>query len=254
MFKKRGQVTIFIILAIVIVVAGILLYFFLPSIRTSFQPTNPEQFIESCVFTDFDETLKTISAQGGSLDPEPYLLYRNTKIQYGCYTNEYYRLCVMQQPLLQRSIEELLEKDLNDRAKNCFQELKSDYEQKGYRVQIERNTTYVEFLPKHVRVDLQTRVTLTKDSTQTYEDFDFDQRSGLYELLSIASSILNWEARYGEAETTIYMAYYPQIKIEKNKLGEGSTVYVISNRNTQESFTTVSRSLVLPPGYGTNYV
>ena len=254
MFEKRGQVTIFIILAIVIVVAGLLIYFFVPSIRTTFQPTNPEQFLETCVMKDFDVTIDTLSKQGGNLDPEPFLLYKDVKIQYGCYTNEYYRLCVMQQPLLQRSIEDVLEKDLNEKAKNCFQELKGDYEQRGYRVKIERNITFVEFLPNHVRVDMQTRVTLTKDSTQVYENFVFDQRNGMYELISVASSILNWEARYGDAETTTYMAYYPNIKVEKNKLGEGSTIYKISNRNTQESFTFASRSLVLPPGYGTNYV
>jgi flagellar basal body-associated protein FliL len=49
--SKSGQVTIFIIIAIIIVAAGLLIYSFYPQIKTSFgtQQQNPPSFIQSCI-------------------------------------------------------------------------------------------------------------------------------------------------------------------------------------------------------------
>jgi hypothetical protein len=44
------------------------------------------------------------------------------------------------------------------------------------------------------------------------------------------------------------MLYYPNIKIEKKKLGEGSTVYILTNRETLDKFVFASRSVVIPAG------
>ena len=45
------------------------------------------------------------------------------------------------------------------------------------------------------------------------------------------------------------MALYPQTKVEKLKQGDGTTIYKVSDRKTQESFNFAVRSLVFPPGY-----
>ena len=49
--KKRGQVTIFIIIAIVIIAAAILIYTLVPkaSTGTTFDAKNPQGFIQSCL-------------------------------------------------------------------------------------------------------------------------------------------------------------------------------------------------------------
>ena len=64
----------------------------------------------------------------------------------------------------------------------------------------------------------------------------------------ISSSILNWEARYGDSETMNYMIYYPSIKVEKKKQGDGSTVYIITDRLDLDKFMFASRSMALPAG------
>jgi hypothetical protein len=78
--------------------------------------------------------------------------------------------------------------------------------------------------------------------------------SNIYELVSIANSILNWEATYGDSETTTYMNYYHDLKVEKLKQGEGTTVYILSNRDSGEKFQFASRSVVFPPGYGASEI
>jgi len=73
--------------------------------------------------------------------------------------------------------------------------------------------------------------------------------NNLYELVSIVNSILNWEARYGDSETTIYMNYYHDLKVEKKKQSDGSTIYILTDRNTLDKFQFASRSVAWPPGY-----
>jgi hypothetical protein len=46
------------------------------------------------------------------------------------------------------------------------------------------------------------------------------------------------------------MQYYPDLKIEKTKLSDGTTIYILSNVVSKDRFTFASRSLAWPPGYG----
>ena len=89
--SKRGQVTMFIIIAIVIVVIGVLIYLLWPRIfsTSSFDVKNPERFLQECVQDDLIESIKLISKQGGEIDPSNYYLYMDDKLNYLCYTNEY---------------------------------------------------------------------------------------------------------------------------------------------------------------------
>ena len=64
----------------------------------------------------------------------------------------------------------------------------------------------------------------------------------------LTSSILNWEARYGDSDIATYMTYYPNIKVEKYKQGDGSKIYILSSE--KDKFVFASRSLSWPAGYG----
>ena len=72
--------------------------------------------------------------------------------------------------------------------------------------------------------------------------------SSLYEHVMIASSISNWEARYGESEQILYMNYYPDLRVDKKRKGDGTTVYILSNRESEETFMFAIRSAVIAPG------
>ena len=67
--------------------------------------------------------------QGGVINPTNSFLYYNDKldkaykVQYLCYTNKYYVPCVMQQPLLQQSIESEINNNIQQTAKTCFNNL-----------------------------------------------------------------------------------------------------------------------------------
>ena len=72
----------------------------------------------------------------------------------------------------------------------------------------------------------------------------------MYELLFTAANIIDFESSLGDSATELYLQYYPDIKIYKNNLGDGSTIYKIENVISGESFTFASRSLAWPAGYG----
>ena len=252
MGDKRGQVTIFIILAIIIVVGAVLAYLFLPGFRISsgLDVENPNAFIESCMEEEIDLTIEKISIQGGSLNPEHYFSYLNTPVEYLCYTNQYYLTCVVQQPLLVNHLKSELDSALQNTANFCFNELKTSFEKKGYTIQINSGMIDTEFQAKNIVFNFPNyELTVQKGETQKYDSFSVIVNNNLYELANIATSIIDWEARYGDAETTTYMTYYPDLKVEKKKQGDGTTIYILTNRDTNDKFQFASRSIAWPPGY-----
>jgi len=245
---KKGQVTLFIILALAIVAILILLFVGTDRITTIITGETPIQQIKSCVEEPLKVAVDTLSLQGGSLNPENYYLYQGNKVEYLCYSEENYERCVMQKPLLKQSIEKELESYLQPRVKNCINSLKSSLQKKGYSVSSKNPEVDVSLVPGDILVDIKADLIITKGSTETYESIKTDVSSKLYDLVMIASSILNWEARYGDAETMNYMLYYPSIKAEKKKQGDGSTIYILTDRKSLDKFQFASRSVALPAG------
>jgi hypothetical protein len=252
MDDKKGQVTIFIILAIVIVVGAVLAYIFFPGFRltTGLAVDNPQAFIESCMEEDIELAVEKVSIHGGSVEPEHFFSYYNDPVEYLCYTNQNYVPCIVQQPLLTNHIKLELDKALQPVATSCFNDLKENYEEKGYTVEMKQGQIDTEFKIKSILFNFPNyELTVKKGETMKFDSFDIVFNNNLYELATIANNIVNWEATYGDAETTTYMTYYPNLKVEKKKQGDGTTIYILTNRETNKKFQFASRSLVFPPGY-----
>jgi len=248
---KKGQVTIFVIIGIVIVMGGILVYMFWPNISSTlgFDEESPAAYIQSCIEDEIEDSLDILTLQGGSMSPGHFIMYEGEKIEYLCYTTEFYKTCVMQQPMLQKHIETEINEAIKEQANICFENLEKNYVNKGYDVQLTDGDTKVELLPNDVKVTFDRELTLTKGEKTNHKAFSVIVNNNLYELVSIANSILNWEARYGDAETTVYMNYYNDLKVEKKKQSEGTTIYVLTNRDNKNKFQFASRSVAWPPGF-----
>ena len=250
--RKHGQVTIFIIVAIVIVVLGVLIYFLYPSIKATFgfEAKTPSAFMQTCLEDEIENNVEKLSLQGGSLEPELYYLYDNEKVEYLCYSEEDYATCVMQQPMLKEHIEDEIESSIREEVAECFNDLIDSYEKRGYNINLQNGEIKVELLPKRIVVSFTHKLILTKTETERYDKLSVVLRNNLYELVSIANSILNWEAHYGDAETTIYMDYYHDLKVEKLKQTDGTKIYILTDRNTKDKFQFATRSVAWPAGFG----
>ncbi len=245
--SKHAQLTIFIILAIVII--AILLILIYPKLKTIIAGPVPADYIERCIEDSTKEVLKKLEMQGGTLNPENYILYQGNKIDYICYTNEYYKRCMMQKPFLKQDIEEEITSFIEPRVNECLNNLKSELEKKGSSVSLGKMNIKTTIVPNYIGVTVNVRMTVTKEGTESFDKFKVNIPSQLYDLIMLSSSIANYEARYGDSDTLTYMLYYPDIRVEKKKQSEGSTVYILTNKLTNEKFQFASRSLAWPSGY-----
>lgn len=247
--KRRGQISIFVILAIV-VVGIILVMFVFPEINVFVGEVEPNSYLKECIEPSTQEILSLLVKQGGYSEPTNYLMYKGMSVQYLCYTEEDQKPCVIQQPILIGHVEKEIKEFVEPRASNCMENLKERYEDKGYSVQTTPGEIEVDIIPGSIGVIFVSPMTITKERTQTFQKFEVKLDSEIYDLLLTSTSILNFESIYGDSETTAYLRYYPDLKIEKTKLDDG-TFYKLSNVVTKDEFSFATRSLMWPSGYGT---
>ena len=244
--NKNAQVTIFIIIAIIIVGLAVLLYFLIPKagVKVVFDEKNPQGFIQSCMEDKLEETIEKVSLQGGSVNPEFYFTYNNIPIDYLCYTNQNNSLCVIQQPILKQHIENEIKDEIEADVTGCFNSLKESYERRNYNVQMEPGASVVELLPNRVVANFNYVLSVSKSGqTSRHDSFRLVLNNNIYELTGIAMSIINWEASYGDADPRIYMALYSDIEVGKNIMGDNTKIYIITDRNSGDKFQFASKSL-----------
>lgn len=247
---KKGQVTIFVIIAIVIVVAGILIYQFVPGLKSTASQAeeNPEAYIQNCLMEDFENNIDLISKQGGTIIPDFYYLYNDTEINYLCYTSEYYTPCVVQKPMLITGVKKELKDSMTSRVDECFNSLVADLRDSGYDVQIDRKPHEIILIPDNVKLITNTTLTTTRSGdTKRYESFGITLNKNLYEVLDVSYNILTWEAEYGDSDVDLYMIFNPYIVINKIKRTDGTKIYTIKETNTNAYFQFASRSIVMSP-------
>lgn len=248
--NKRGQLTIFIIIAVVIV-AVILIIFLYPRLPTIFgAELAPSSYLSSCIEKDAKTAISQLAEQGGQLNPEGFIVYQDKKIKYLCYAANNYETCKVQQPLIKQNFQDELSTILTPKINNCINNLKKEYESRRFSVSAQSAASSIEIIPHSINILITAPMTITKDTTQTFRDFNIKLDSEIYDLLLTASSIIEFESTFGDSETTLYLQYYPDLKIEKTQLSDGTTIYKLSNVITKESFTFASRSIPWPPGYG----
>jgi len=248
---KKGQVTIFVIIAIVIIALALLIYFFYPEITSNlgFASDNPNSFLQDCLEEQITESIEIISEQGGSIEPELTYNYLGQEVEYLCYTDKYYLPCVMQIAHLRKHIQNEILAYISDDITSCMADLKESYESRGYGVSLRQGDVEVELVPDNVLINFNHTLTLNKDSQEIYDGMQIAVKTKVYDLVAIAMNILNWEARYGDSETTTYMNYYRDLKVEKKKESDGTTVYILTNRDSKDKFQFASRSVAWPAGY-----
>lgn len=247
--RRKAQVTIFIILAIVIV--AVIIFIFYPRIKTAITPTTPSTQVEDCINSKLGNFVQELASVGGNLEPVNFYMYKDKKIDYLCYTNEYYKTCVMQQPFIKQEFESEISNFISGKAKACVQELASSYESKGYSVSMKTGDVSVEIVPKNMKISVNMPITLTKGTSQTFDKFVITKPGNMYEVLIISQTILNYEAAYGDSTPEDFMLLYPNLRIQKLKQDDGSKIYIVEDRDTKDSFTFATRSLSWPEGYGT---
>ena len=244
--QKRGQLTIFIIVAVVVVAMVAIIFLVSPELRTGLggAAESPENFIQTCLEDVIKEDVDMLSLQGGSLEPEFYYLYQDHKLQYLCYSSEYYELCTVQVPFLRTHIEGEIKESIEDDVEFCFDLLEENYKDST----LTRGDMKVEILPQRILTTINNEFVFTKaGETERRESFRVVLNNNLYELVAIAQNIIEWENIYGSVNPDTYMDLYRDLKVEKYDQIDETTVYILTNKDTEDKFQFVSRSLAFSP-------
>ena len=265
--KKRGQVTIFVIIAIVIVI-GIAAYFILTKQEkaTTLDPVeNPVGYIEDCMKLSTQKVLPSITRSGGLLAPKKAFYFNETNVTMVCSSMGYGKLCTNRHPMISVEIENQIIKSIKPSVDSCFAKLKTSFKNYDYR-EI-GNTSYlnIDIVSGMIIVKADKKISYTKNSqTSMINGFNSKVNSDLYDFIIIQNKILNEEVSC-DCEMESCHAYQTRSEIDGSKFGvtnfvasvgnpkfgDGEEVYTIKSINTQEEFNFALRNCVRAPyGYG----
>ena len=257
--SKRGQVTIFIIV-FVLIIASIILFFLLkegilPDIGGK-PEENPSSFLGVCLEKKVIENSEIISSQGGYLENSLNKTFRFadekvfTDISYLCYNQNYYSPCVNQEPMLISHLKKELGKGIQKNVDGCFDELTLNLDRRGYVVDATYNGFKLDFGKNKIIIDIDGKIVLTKSGkTTSQENLEVAIPSRFYDLSLVVQEIVSQEARFCNFENLGFMVFYPEFNIERFRTGDGTTIYTVQHKESKEKFKFAVRGCVIPPGF-----
>lgn len=252
--NKRGQVTIFIIIAIVIV-AGIATYVLIKGKASqinqgTISSKNPLSFISSCVEETIREKLPNILTQGGYSEPELYINHDGIKIAYLCYNTLNYYPCINQEPLYLQHIEKEIKESIQEDINTCFDLLKQNNEKEQTTTTIgETNNLNVELADKKIITTFEKEMTLKhNEETKNYKDYKIAINSPAYNLARVVMEMVSQEAEFCTSQYRGFQTLYPWVKIEKTDIRSDTKIYKITDRKTGTEINMAVRSCAIPSG------
>src|SRR3989344_720739 len=223
---KKGQITSFVIVGIVIVAAVILVLYLRG--QFFFGPVTPEnledklgpirEHVESCMASVAGPLIEKIGLQGGYLSAHEgtYRKRNDIPISYLCYNMEDEDTC-SNRMLTVTDMQDQLAKAINDNLMNC---LNLNQFAHGFEIRVMPNyNTEVAIGEDNVLITLNMITLLTKgDVTVKEETYTTNLKYPLGRLYDVSQDIISVETQYGDFEQLSYMlAKKGQYIINKDK-------------------------------------
>jgi len=247
---KRGQITIFVVLALLIISS--LLIYFLWAKPKYFPTTTVKPSIENCMIDAVKSSINEMERQSGFTGLVFSYSYQGEKIPYLCYTNLYLQPCLNQKPFLTQYFTDELKKYSKEKVFQCYNDYLEELTAKGYQVIEGEKSLEIALNPEQVVVQLNAPLVISKDSSEQFTAFKTSINSPIYQLLMIATYLIQQETRYGGSIIDEPMMFYPNILIEKISREDGNKVYIVSDKTTGDKIKFAIRSMAWPVGFGTD--
>jgi len=250
---KKGQVTIWIIIAVAIIVAFLILFLVRRSIIIDkTEETNPQLFIQKCIKDSTYEAINIMLPQGGFIAPQNYKLYNNTNVAYLCENIGYFYPCINQHPMLLNEMKKEIKDYITLKVDNCYLLMESEFEKRQYEVSLGNKelTLETELKPGRIDVHAEKKVTLTKgEETISFDSFDVAVQTHTYELGSLAVEIANQEASYCNFDSLGYSILYNDFNIRKDTRSDGTDIYILKDKRSNEVMQFAIKGCVNPQGF-----
>ncbi len=254
--NRRGQVTILVIIALIIVV---LLVFIFGLLKTK-SPTvisfreNPEAYIEDCVAKSLVKAeQKILDGNGYANISDNYMLYsgnkNSEKVPYFCKTSMFYTPCVNQEPMLLEKVRRELESLTKRDAAACFSEISSLIKKDGSEITEGGMNFTIDLQKKYIVADISKNFIITNgESKVVFNKFFSRIPSPLYGLIDTARNIVNYESTLCEFNVVNWERYYRDIAISRFMTGDQTKVYTLTNKDDGKQLSFAIRACVLPAG------
>ena len=251
---KRAQVTLFVIIALAIVV-GVVTFFSLQKVLKPIgrELTSKESF-ESCINNQVSIIDSLLLRQGGISNPKHYLFYQGFKASYLCYTEEYAKPCINQQPLLKEHIEKELAALSYANISYCINKEKTNLLNKGYS---QENIKFSEFRKDDISVKLLlgkilvnlnlSLTTIKEEKSEKIDGFKTTVKSPAYEYAFLAGKIINSEIADADFNNALYTFLNRNMFVDKIRSND-YILYQLKNRNSDKVFIFLIRNYAIPPG------
>jgi len=253
--SKASQITLFVILSILVVIAIILLYIFVikPYIDASTMG-DPKTFIEKCATDSIKNSEKKIfetNAYPGNMTN--YILYRgekdSEKVPYLCTTSLFYEPCINQEPMLIEKIRKYIEENVKKDVGSCFSNLENKLKKGGRNVISGNLTVNIEFGTKAIIANITKDFTISKGSkTETFSVFDAKMNSPLYNLLYTENKIVYFESDLCAFDSVSWMRFNQDIFIKKFSASDQTKIYTLTDKDSEKKIKFAVKTCVLPAG------
>ncbi len=261
MHAKRGQVTIFIILGLILIASiGVFVFYQTPEeqqIPETVDKSSVTQYVNTCLKDVAENVVAKVSMQGGMYDPVLYKTYEGNNINYWCY-GESPNQCV-NALFTKEDIASQILYGIKQEIDSCldFQA----FEDQGYEITKGVMDGTVVIQEAEIDISLTYPLKIKKSSEVTVDSFQAILHSPLGKLHSVARDIINAEAEDEHFDVVAYAENHADITIEKNK-PYPSIIYKVQKDTTVlqfavQGFETVGSDVwfgAAEPLYGCCYV
>lgn len=247
--NKKGQVTIFIIVGILIFVAILLVFYFTGRISFTKSPIqNPEEYLDNCMTSSAKEAENLIYSSNGYPQLESnYILYNNEKVPHLCISSEFYSACIPQEPAFYSHINKIIENKVAKDTQVCLDNLVKEFEKKGYIVQVDSGNTTVEIRKDFVNINLGRKIYLSLgEEAVQIPSLEVSYGTKLYDMIKLIQTIVNSETSTCEFDKEAWMRMDNSIIVSRTSLSDQTEIYTLRERLTEREIKFAIKTCVLP--------
>ena len=251
--SKRSQVTIFIIIALIIVTIIALIFLLkvknVPRVQV-IDENNPQGAIETCTRDAVEEAIERISISGADIDPDSGVTFNGERIVYICYSSEFYKPCTYQRPMLVEHIQKEITEYATPIISECFDKIKLKLEERYNVTDSSKLSLTTTLYPKHIGIQIKKDFQIKReDRIIGFDNFRVNLISPLYDFAEITMIIGNQQAKYCNFDLMGFMILYPSFDVNETVTGDSDRIYTLTERSTDQKFNFAIRSCPLPAGY-----
>ncbi len=259
---KRGQITVFVILGILIIVV-LAVIFYLYDLRISpLQQEQPEldfsrtevlkNYVEGCIEEAGDKAINFVGKQGGEIQPGFYQNWnciepgRCDHVSYLCYTTEN-AACYNKKPFLKSFVENEINTYVSRQISSCIN--LDNLRNQGYNVQAGNMKLTTQVNDYTTTITLDYPITLTKgDASVQQNKFTKTFNKPLGRLIRVAEDIVRMEVLSPQGYV-LYQSYVlsqnGEIQLTHDTYGS-TEIYVAGIRNNPYKFQFAIQNYVTP--------